>query len=292
MKTSFKTAIFALMMLASIQLSAQYSNASLSGAWYGKGFNPDAYLIFDGNGNVTELGAYGGVSNSNVGTYSVNGSGFLSGNLKLGDETFPLTGQFVTSDSIIIGAEISLLKIPDSASLSGTWSGSITNSDFETLNFTIDNQGSIVNPTSWSGHVFEKNGMVVGFFETDNTSNCWYRFQFQNCKYESNKITGTIASDCSDTKGQINLTRINSTEIKGISSIDSKVYPNPAKDFLYVDISQPALIEILNIHGSQLLKINASATKTKIDLSIFAPGVYFLRTESEKSNSSSKFIKQ
>ena len=207
MKTSFTTAIFALMILLSTQISAQYSNTSLTGAWYGKGFEPDAYLIFDGNGNIREIGAYGGVVDANVGTYTVTGAGFLSANLKLGDETYPLTGQFITSDSISVGAGISLLKIPDAAALSGTWSGGITNSIYENINITIDTSGSVVNPTSWSGHIFELNGVVVGFFEADQSSECWGRFQFQNCKYESNIITGTVGSDCRDMLGQASLTR-------------------------------------------------------------------------------------
>ena len=70
-----------------------------------------------------------------------------------------------------------------------------------------------------------------------------------------------------------------------------KIYPNPATDFIYIDTSLPAAVEILNMQGSQLMKIIASSAKTKIDLSSIPPGVYLLKMDSEKSNSSFKFIK-
>lgn len=197
------TALFIVFLCAN-PVFAQYSNASLNGPWYGLNFDPDAYMIFDGNGNVNEFGVYGGVTNSNIGTYYVSPIGDLSVSLSVGGETFNLNGQFITADSISFKDNIHyLLKIPDAGALSDTWSGGITNSSYGSLIVTADISGLITSPNTWLGHMFVRNGKVVGFFETQDGSECWHQIQLVNCVYSNNTITGTVTSDCKDLPGSI-----------------------------------------------------------------------------------------
>jgi len=76
----------------------------------------------------------------------------------------------------------------------------------------------------------------------------------------------------------IDATAINNNESK--SSI-SNAYPNPASDFFFIDYdisnANMAQIEVMNLLGSTVLsqELSISASKAKIDISNFVPGVYF-----------------
>jgi len=211
-------------------VSAQYSNASLNGPWLGVNFEPDMYLIFDGNGNINEMGSfYNHETVINLGTYSVTSSGYLSGNIKIDNQNFALTGQFITPDSIDMGDRIhSLLKIPNAGALAGSWSGGIVSSNYENFNISVNSSGKITGPNTWLAHIFERNGKVVGFFDTKDGSNCWHQFQLVNCTYKNNRIAGIAASECKDNQGQsIVLTRISNKTISAVAGgLSSALTPN------------------------------------------------------------------
>ena len=66
------------------------------------------------------------------------------------------------------------------------------------------------------------------------------------------------------------------------------VYPNPAKEFLTIEIKRPTTITVSDINGSELL-IKELIGSTQLDLSSFATGIYFIHTsEGERV----KFIKK
>lgn len=195
----FLFTLFALLCVSNV--SAQYSNASLNGAWFAKNFEPDAYIIFDGQGNISEFGAYDGVTGANVGTYSVTTSGYFSGSLL----SHPLTGQFINPDSISFTDGIhSLSRMPNPGALYGTWTGSIL--DVGTYTFTVNELGKIISPSSMSGHIFSKNGQVVGFINTKEIG-CWEKMQLTGT-YSNNTISCNANSDCRDLVGALSLTHV------------------------------------------------------------------------------------
>ncbi len=73
-----------------------------------------------------------------------------------------------------------------------------------------------------------------------------------------------------------------------------RIYPNPAKDFLNIDVKQQievTSISIFNMLGQQILVIpNAQQTK-QIDVSSLQTGNYFIKVSSNKGNSNTRFIK-
>jgi hypothetical protein len=73
-----------------------------------------------------------------------------------------------------------------------------------------------------------------------------------------------------------------------------RIYPNPAKDFLNIDVKQQievTSISIFNMLGQQILVIpNAQQTK-QIDVSSLKTGNYFIKVSSNKGNSNTRFIK-
>ena len=60
------------------------------------------------------------------------------------------------------------------------------------------------------------------------------------------------------------------------------VYPNPAKDVLYINFNQDeinSIVEIVNISGNTVKKFKPESTKITIDISTFPKGLYILKTE-------------
>jgi len=71
------------------------------------------------------------------------------------------------------------------------------------------------------------------------------------------------------------------------------VYPNPVKDILQIsNTSMITTIEISSILGKQILSKSVDALATKIDLSEFSNGVYFLKIMSDNGEKIVKILKE
>jgi hypothetical protein len=69
------------------------------------------------------------------------------------------------------------------------------------------------------------------------------------------------------------------------------IYPNPAKDFIYLPQSaQNAKVQVLDVQGRILMKID-NYKGEKLDVSTLSNGWYMVQTYSEKSIKTGKFIK-
>ena len=91
-------------------------------------------------------------------------------------------------------------------------------------------------------------------------------------------ITATSALGCSDSTNSISVTIIDtSTGIKNIDASSVMVYPNPAGDKLFVEGSQPFLLQILDLTGRVLIERTCSATKSAVDISDLKSGLYLLK---------------
>ncbi len=72
-----------------------------------------------------------------------------------------------------------------------------------------------------------------------------------------------------------------------------KVYPNPAKDILYIQgVEHDALITILDVSGKQLKQIKASNENTSIDISDLQDGIYLVNVIMGDNNITRKISKQ
>lgn len=73
---------------------------------------------------------------------------------------------------------------------------------------------------------------------------------------------------------------------------DFSIYPNPATNFLQIKTSTIANIEIINITGQSILKAEISTDNTTVDISILAPGFYFVKFVTEDGIMLIKMIKE
>lgn len=75
--------------------------------------------------------------------------------------------------------------------------------------------------------------------------------------------------------------------INSLSESDFRVYPNPAKDKLYIEtnLKEPFTVQLFNVQGELVRNIPFNATnKIEISLSQFSPGIYFVQLKSSKQN--------
>ncbi len=74
-----------------------------------------------------------------------------------------------------------------------------------------------------------------------------------------------------------------------------EIYPNPASTELYIslnnNVSKIDLVRIIDITGKELLAVNISDAKTKIDISSLSRGAYFVSIQTNEKTEVSKLIK-
>ena len=70
------------------------------------------------------------------------------------------------------------------------------------------------------------------------------------------------------------------------------IFPNPANNYITIEVPQQATIEITNIQGKLIKTLAAKSNKTNIDVSAFSSGVYFVKVKTEKGIMVKKFVKE
>lgn len=86
----------------------------------------------------------------------------------------------------------------------------------------------------------------------------------------------------------------NTTGFNNIESQNFKIYPNPARDFVNIEIQNTennnTLVEIVNINGQLIYSETISNNSQTIDLSDYSPGIYYVRINSSINRIVKKLI--
>jgi hypothetical protein len=287
--TLFKTLFILLVTHTSF---AQYSDASLNGAWKVVA-DDDAYILFDGAGGITEMGVFDGAPPTNIGTYSVSSSGAITGNLSIFSMDF--TGQFSSATAASLVSEMGTFpmdKITSPGLLAETLTGSFV-SDGETKNvvLSVDALGEITSATGdlniLYGRIYSLNGAVMGYIQTDD-ANCWNQF-IVNGTYASNTINGTINVDCNTIpEGVATLQRTGQASSAGLTEIAQNhfsFYPSPTSGILTVKNTNTTAmtVTIVDITGKVVKEVSVKGNAQQhADISAFGEGVYFIKTETNE----------
>jgi hypothetical protein len=85
--------------------------------------------------------------------------------------------------------------------------------------------------------------------------------------------------------------------ISNLSTDKIKIYPNPAKDNLIIELNgnqdlRKHTISIYNIEGQLIKQLTTKQTKTEIDIQEFSVGVYVVKVNSDKGSFVSRFVKE
>ena len=71
-----------------------------------------------------------------------------------------------------------------------------------------------------------------------------------------------------------------------------RIYPNPCRGFLYLQNPKSGMLQIRSMDGCMVLKEAIGERETKIDVSLFAPGVYFMTLETTDGTFTEKLVIQ
>ena len=311
-----KTLIFIIMMkLFTIILSvilfsftgfSQYSNVSLNGPWLTYTDN-DAYMLFDGNGNITEFGVFGGVTGSNVGTYNVASNGSITGNLALFGITF--TGQLLAVDTgylnVLGMGIIPIYKVHHPGALTDTLTGTFVNDSNSTTKnvvFIMNADGQIINSSGSfpgvSGRIYTENGIFAGFIKTTDSDNCYNQIMISG-NYSGNLLSGTMSPDCNIYGGTVSLTRSGQATLIGILSFFTEnnfsVFPNPFTESIAFEFNRTGEVSLrlIDVNGKIVFSgfVNDNV-RTLHNLSSLEKGVYLLEIFNNEKVSSIKLIKK
>jgi len=79
------------------------------------------------------------------------------------------------------------------------------------------------------------------------------------------------------------------SSIKTVEDISEQIFPNPAKDYLMIDLEENATVRIFTVDGVKLLEENKSKSLSKINFNL-PKGTYIISTETVKGIGVAKFI--
>jgi hypothetical protein len=76
------------------------------------------------------------------------------------------------------------------------------------------------------------------------------------------------------------------------NSENINIYPNPTTDYLTIEAQEKVNIEILNLAGQIIKRVNTLAAQSTINISELAAGMYYIKVQTEKGIDVKKFIKE
>lgn len=304
--------LFTLIVL-NTKVFSQYSNASLNGAWfmYLTPQNPTGdsllYLVFDGNGNVTD---FSGFCSNIGGNYNVTSGGVITGTLTCDAEAFPLIGQLTSSSTgtcDVAGDVWSLIKVSNEGALAGKLDGVLytQNCGDKSVELFINNSGIITSSGGLTpltlpvvGRVYTELGMFIGHFKTGETDG-WNQISIMGY-YSNNTLTGKVSIDQSNCgNSDAGFTRSDVTSVNKLSNEASlKVFPNPSNGNYNISVINPyakndkTKFVITNTLGEILYTKEGFGNEIAVDLSNQPNGLYVLLVIHTNITISHKLIKK
>jgi len=167
---------------------------------------------------------------------------------------------------------------------------------FSTTDYDIDFSGNIKQLVLRSANL---NVVIIGNFDVNehykvpdfSASSVWYDYYTHDQYTAGNSITLEPGEYKIFTSEILDLPDIPESINEINPKTNFKVYPNPAKDVLYFENNkQINSVKISNIQGKTIKEFK-QVNGNKIDIKNLLPGIYFIKTNSNKFTFTAKFIK-
>jgi hypothetical protein len=138
----------------------------------------------------------------------------------------------------------------------------------------------------------------------DGVQNNWVLEEVNLSDYlgEQIKFRFNLVSDTTQTRDgfyfddfEIKVISDSTTSVNDNDYLNVSIYPNPTNSLLNIEIpniSKETNINIYSISGQLVKSLNTNVIKTKLDISSFATGIYFVQLKSENAIKSYKIIKK
>ncbi|MDN3675790.1 T9SS type A sorting domain-containing protein [Flavobacterium paronense] len=287
--------------------TGSYNNATLNGPWFVYAdvtpidpFNDNfLYLVFDGNGSITDLSGFGGPW---TGNYSVSPSGIISGYIYGGGNVYPMNGQLTSNTegtTQLVGQNWRLHKIANPGALKDKIVGTLTTDDCGGRNVTlsIDSNGNIISAIGLTGpvtgRVYTDLGVYIGHMTTGEGIH-WSELTITGY-YSNNNLIGHLGLDADQVtcvNGVSNFVRSDNLGIYDVIN-DKKItiYPNPNNGTFtlnFPNIGAEFQIEIYDIIGHKVF--SSRQTSSEINFNATSKGIYFLKVNDGKDVYKGKVI--
>ena len=230
----------------------------------------DAVLLFE-NGNPE----YGVVVANDAGSYKTIGSSGEFGGLD--DAAFPSTKDELAKQYLeffgVMGGSTSLIAqfVADQTTVC----------KMDTVNFTDQSLGGA---TSW-----------LWTFEGGEPATSTEQNPSVHYETPGTYDVSLIVSNGTDSDTLVKADYITVDACPGIEEDAGEmfsIYPNPCHKHIFVNTSQKADLEIRDMLGNQAMKLEGVQGSFRVDVTGFAPGLYFMLLETEKESYMQKLIVQ
>ncbi len=324
-------AVIVCITLSANNAFAQYSNSTLNGPWflYTAPLVPKIdsldYLVFDGNGNITDGSMYGTVT----GNYSVTVSGAFSGILKIGfSDSFPIGGQLISNNLATVGPMV-LKRISNPGALTDSLIGVVTSGlsqcGSKNIVLQLNSNGQIISSSGLtspvSGRVYADSGIFIGHIKTGDSSQCrlpngdyagsWDEFTILGT-FSNDLLNGPMGidgpQDSNRDSGTTHLVR-KGTVTTGIVPIAASApefstrpncYPNPSLGKFTISlrnsVARDLHLQVFNVLGEikyqERINNIVNNYSKQIDLSKFSKGVYFVKIHNGEKIHTEKIVIQ
>ncbi|MCD0467277.1 T9SS type A sorting domain-containing protein [Flavobacterium sp. ENC] len=241
---------------------------------------------------------YNGLKYTESGTYSVAGATACESatlNLTITPLAVP---TFTAIAAICQGAVLEALPSVSNNGITGTWSPALNNQATTTYTFVPELNACAVQTTleivinpAIDASVDYSNGIL-----SSNMPNAAY--QWIDCANNNAIIPGAVnqtytpatsgtysvvvtSGSCSATSDCIKVTTLGRPDFEAIS--DLRIYPNPSHDVFNIQIGSTAKVDVYDNLGKQIRSENVSEGTSKLDLSEYPTGMYFLKITNENN---------
>jgi hypothetical protein len=300
-------------------LFAQYSNATLNGPWW-LGFYPfhiynadsTLYLVFDGNGNITDWNGFGPGFNGN---YSVTTSGAISGTVSWHDGSVSLTAQLVSQnfaivDSGTLGKNMVFSRITNPGALTDSLVGILySGCGQENVTLRLNGQGQIISSSGLlppvTGRVYSDSGHFEGHVKTGMTTP-WNEFTIIGADV-NDSLTGVVGLDSKSCSGTVHLKRMGI--VTGIGPMKTarvpesfslaQNFPNPFNPGTTISYQIPAqghvTLKVFDVLGREIATLVnkdqiAGYKSVTWDASNIPSGLYFYRLQTKDFTQTRKLL--
>ena len=292
-------------------VSAQYSDASVNGPWMARTSTNANYIIFDGAGNIVELGTSDDTLHP-MGTYSITSSGVITGTMNFVFGTQYIYGQMTSTTSADLldttgvnsPGSIHTSAVTDPGALAGTWAGLIFDQGSNTsrsVQLTVNTSGVITAATGFplvSGKIFEANDTFAAYIVTTDDSCNYKAMELYGIYNGTDSLVGDAdlgshIGSC-ETHGYVSLVRTSTGIANMNNELSFTVYPNPFFDQVNIKIegaNSRMTADIYDLCGRRVfVQALGDASNSNLELSTLGSGMYMLTLTDEFGHSATKKI--